>query len=84
MLGHRKPRSVVADTLQMFAKTTPDASSDFTNVKKRASKTRYAVRKILGLGEEMVTDSKVAFRASYLGERTYVVEGMAPGTLTRT
>ena len=47
MLGHRKPRCVVAYSSQMFAKTTPKASSSFSNVKKRTSATRYAVNKIL-------------------------------------
>ena len=79
MLGHRKTRSVdvvAYQTSQVFAKTTPEASSGFTNVKKRASMAGYAVHKIFGLAGEMVTDSKGAFRASFLG--------MAPGTLTRT
>ena len=75
MLGHRKTRRVVVYTSQAFAKTTPEASSSFTNVKKRASTAGYTVHKI-----EMVRDSKGAFRALYLGERTDVVAGMAPNT----
>ena len=59
MLGHRKPRSVVAYTSQMFAEATPKVCSSFTNVKKWASAAGYAIDKILGLTNEMVTDSKV-------------------------
>ena len=33
MLGHREPRNVVADTMQVFAKMTPEAPLGFTNVK---------------------------------------------------
>jgi len=66
------------------AKTTPEASSGFINVKKRAFTTGYAVRKILELAGEMVRNIKGALRASNLDERTDVVAGMAPGTLTCT
>ena len=69
---------------QVFAKTTPEALSGFTNVKKRTSTAVYSVRKMLGLAGAIVTDSKRAFRASYLGERADVVAGMALGTLTNT
>ena len=55
----------------MFAETSPEASSCFSNVKNgRASVTGYVVRKIIGLAEEVVTDGKIAFRTEYLGERT--------------
>ena len=84
MLGHRTPSSVVAYTTQAFAKTTPEASSGFTNVKKRTSTAGNTVHNMLGLAGEIVTDSKRAFRASYLRERADVVAGMAPGTLTRS
>ena len=33
MLGHRKPRSVVAYSSQMFAEATPEVSSSLTSVK---------------------------------------------------
>ena len=44
----------------MFAKTTPEATPGFTNVKNgRASVTGYhAVHKITGLAGEMATDRK--------------------------
>ena len=35
MLGHRKPRSVVAYTLQMFAKTIPEVSFSISDVRVR-------------------------------------------------
>ena len=64
MLGHRETRSVVADTTQVFAKTTPEAPPGFTNVKNgRASVTGYAVHKITGLAGEMATDRKRVVRA---------------------
>ena len=48
MLRHRKLRSVVARayTSQTFAKTTPEVSFSFTNVKNWASAAGYAVNKI--------------------------------------
>ena len=48
MLHHRKLRSVVAHahTSQTFAKTTPEVSFSFTNVKNWASAAGYAVNKI--------------------------------------
>ena len=33
MLGHRETRSVVSYTSQVFAKTTPEIRSGFTNIK---------------------------------------------------
>ena len=80
MLGHRIPRSVVVYTSQVFAKTTPEASSGFTSVKRRASTAGYTVHKMLRLVGKIVKDSRRAFRASYLGKRADVVAGVAPGT----
>jgi len=63
---------------------TPEASSGLTNVEKRASAAGYAVYEILGLTGKMVTDSKGAFRTSYVGQGTDMVVGLPPGTLTCT
>ena len=71
------PPQVVACTLQMFAKTSPEVSSNLTNVKKWASAAGYPIDKILGLISEMVTDGKGRFRTSYLSDRTYVTAGVA-------
>ena len=48
MLRHRKLRSVVAHayTSQTFAKTTPEVSFSFINVKNWASAAGYAINKI--------------------------------------
>ena len=73
-LGHRKPRSAVACTSQVFAKTTPKASSGFSNVK-RALTAGYAVNKILRLAREMVTDGKETLRTSYLCVGTDIIAG---------
>ena len=81
MSGHRKPRSV-AYTSQMFAETTPEASSSLTNVKKWASAAGYAIDKILGLTSDMVTEEKGRFRALYLSDGTYVIAGVASRTLS--
>ena len=54
MLGHRKPRSVVAYSSQMFAEATPEVSSNLTSVKKWASAPGYGIDKILGMTSEMV------------------------------
>ena len=62
----------------MFAKTSPEVSSNLTNVKKWASEAGYPIDKILGLISEMVTDGKGRFRTSYLSDRTYVTAGVAP------
>ena len=65
----------------MFAKTTSEAPSGFTNIKNcRASVTGYAVHKVTGLAGEMVTDGKIAFGTSYLGLGTDVRAGMATRT----
>ena len=57
----------------MFAKTTPEAASGFTNImNRRASVTGYVVHKVTGLAGEMVTDGKIAFRTSYLGLGTNI------------
>ena len=61
----------------MFAKTSPEVSSNLTNVKKWASTEGYPIDKILGLISEMVTDGKGRFRTSYLSYRTYVTAGVA-------
>ena len=61
----------------MFAKTSPEVSSNLTNVKKWASAAGYSIDKILGLISEMVTDDKGRFRTSYLSHRTYVTAGVA-------
>ena len=68
----------------MFAKTTPESPSGFTNIKnRRTSVTGYAVHKVTGLAGEMVTDGKIlAFRTLYLGLGTDVRAGMVTGTLT--
>ena len=71
------PPQVVACTLQMFAKTSPEVSSNLTNVKKWASAAGYPIDRILGLISEMVTDGKGRFRTSYLSDRTYVTAGVA-------
>ena len=61
----------------MFAKTSPEDSSNLTNVKKWASAAGYPIDKILGLISEMVTDGKGRFRISYLSDLTYVTAGVA-------
>lgn len=71
----------------MFAKTTPEASSGVTNVKKKAPhqlRDMQYTRLMIGLAGEMVMDRKGAFRALYREERTDVFADMAPETLTHT
>ena len=69
----------------MFAKTTPEAPTGFTNVKNgKALVTEYAVHKITVLACEMVTDRKRVVRASYLGFRTDALASIATRALTRT
>ena len=67
----------------MFVETTPDVSSSFTNVKKRASAAGYAVNKILRLAGKIVTDGKETLRASYVCDGTDVITGIVSRTLTR-
>lgn len=83
LFGHRTPRIDVAYTSQMLAETTPEVSSNLTNKKKWASATGYTIDKILGRASEIVTDGKGRFRASYLGNGTYVTPGVASRTLIR-
>ena len=84
ILSHRKPRSIIAYTCQCSLKRLPRLHPVSPNECKEedpALTVGYSIHKIIGLAGEMVMDSKGAFRALHLGERTDVFAGMAPEML---
>ena len=72
MLRHRKPRSVIVYTSQMFAGTTSEVSSSLTNVKKWASAAGYAMDKILdGQDSRISLDSPRTLCIAYPVQRFF-------------
>ena len=82
MLCHRKSRGVVAYSSQMLTNSTPETSPSFADVDRGASATGYTVHKIFRRAGEMIADGKVAFRASYIGERSDELSGLTQRALT--
>ena len=63
MLGHRKPRSVVAYTLQMFAKTIPEVSFSISDVQVREMTVNFQ------LGTVQPKELNINFNFNTLPER---------------
>ena len=53
MLGHRKPRSVVAYTLEMFAKTIPEVSFSISDVQVRETTMIFKLRTVQPKGQSL-------------------------------